>query len=176
MQAIKKGVALFFILYSIQHSSLLRAQSALYDRFTFEMPFQEALMLLRNHKKTYQNINLGPGTIYAIRRASLNRKNNRLYSVTLTSKKTVNLKQASSYLEKSRSFFEKEGFEVVYADPHWDEPLLRDSQKPCIRMVQREKNLLIEMEPIGQGSIYNIYVTFYNYDWFVAKITGRNPL
>ncbi len=151
-------------------------QDILYGAFTFNMPFQEALLELKQNKKKYQNIVLGGGTSYAIRRASFKRKNDRVYSLTLTSKKTLNLNQASGYLNKSRSYFEKAGYTVVYADKHWSEPLLRDPQKPCIRLVNEDKNLLIEMEPIGQGAIYNIYVTYYSYDWFVAKVTGNSAL
>lgn len=155
------------------HSPQLWGQNKLFEAFEYQMPIKEALVLLKENKKSYSDISLGSGTSYTIRRASLKRKNDRLYSLILNSKKNLNLKQASSYLKKTHSYFEKEGFIVVYADENWTKPLLRDPKKPCIRMANLEKKLLIEMEPIGQGAIYNIYVTFYNYEWFVSKITGK---
>ncbi|MGB1019679.1 MAG: hypothetical protein ACPGVF_01100 [Flavobacteriaceae bacterium] len=173
MDALKKTLGLFVIIFIWPCSNLLWGQDKLYGALEYQMPFKEALLVLKENKRSYQNISFGSGTSYTIRRASLKRKNNRLYSLILNSKKNLNLKQASSYLKTTHSFFEKEGFKVVYADNHWTDPLLRDPKKPCIRMVNAEKNLLIEMEPIGQGAIYNIYVTFYNYKWFVSKITGK---
>jgi hypothetical protein len=29
------------------------------------------------------------------------------------------------------------------------------------------------MDPRGQGSVYNVFITFYNYDWFIAKAKGE---
>ena len=170
----KINFALVSAIILLSFSSPLWAQSFLYENFEYEMPIQQAKALLKKNKKTFKNIKLGSGTSYAIRRASLKQKNQKVYAITLTSKKNLTLKEATSYLKKSRSYYEKLGYVVVYADPNWNAPLLRDPNKPCIRLVDQERKKMIEFEPIGQGAIYNLYITIYNYDWFVEKITGKS--
>ena len=168
--------ALVSAIILLSFSSPLWAQSFLYENFEYEMPIQQAKALLKKNKKTFKNIKLGSGTSYAIRRTSLKQKNQKVYAITLTSKKNLTLKEATSYLKKSRSYYEKLGYVVVYADPNWNAPLLRDPNKPCIRLVDQERKKMIEFEPIGQGAIYNLYITIYNYDWFVEKIMGKSKL
>tara|TARA_S200000501_G_scaffold328149_1_gene327880 strand:- start:1026 stop:1547 length:522 start_codon:yes stop_codon:yes gene_type:complete len=160
----------------LSFSSSLWAQSFLYEKFEYDMRIQEAKALLKKNKKRFKSITLGSGTSYAIRRTSLKQKNQKVYAITLTSKKNLTLKETTSYLKKSRLYYEKLGYVVVYADPNWYAPLLRDPNKPCVRLVDQERKKMIEFEPIGQGAIYNLYITIYNYDWFVEKITGKSKL
>ena len=44
---------------------------------------------------------------------------------------------------------------------------------PCIRYVNPDKTIVVEFDPRGQGSIYNIFVTYYNYNWFLKKARGK---
>ena len=99
------------------------------------MRIQQAKALLKKNKKRFKNIKLGSGTSYAIRRASLKQKNQKVYANSLKKKKNLTLKETTSYLKKSRLYYEKLGYVVVYADPNWHAPLLRDPNKPCIRLV-----------------------------------------
>ena len=91
--------ALVSAIILLSFSSPLWAQSFLYEKFEYEMPIQQAKALLKKNKKTFKNIKLGSGTSYAIRRASLKQKNQKVYAITLTSKKNLTLKEATSYLK-----------------------------------------------------------------------------
>jgi len=44
---------------------------------------------------------------------------------------------------------------------------------PCIRFVDPDKKTVVEIDPRGQGSVFNIFVTYYNYDWFLKKARGE---
>ena len=44
---------------------------------------------------------------------------------------------------------------------------------PGVRFVDKDKTVLIELYPRGQGTVYNVFVTFYNYDWFIKRASGK---
>ena len=89
-------------------------------------------------------------------------------------KKNLNLKQAEEYLTSTKSYLESIKFKVVYSQENWSKPLLIDKNKPCIRFVDENKNVVLAMEPRGQGSVYNIFLTYYNFDWFINQAKGNN--
>ena len=76
-------------------------------------------------------------------------------------------------MKKSRAYFESKKFKTVYAQENWSNPILVKKNLPCIRFVDKEKTVVVEVDPRGQGSVYNIFVTFYNYDWFLKKALGK---
>ena len=49
-----------------------------------------------------------------------------------------------------------------------------NNNKPCIRFVDENKNVVLTMEPRGQGSVYNVFLTYYNFDWFINQVKGAN--
>jgi hypothetical protein len=44
---------------------------------------------------------------------------------------------------------------------------------PCIRFVDSDKTTVVEVDPRGQGGVYNVFVTFYDYKWFLKKARGK---
>jgi hypothetical protein len=145
---------------------------SLYQDFNYKMPIDSAKNILESKTKRLKNIAFGKGTLYAFRKKSLVERDNELISITIWSKKNLSLKEAESYLLKSRAHFESSEYKVVYAQENWSKPLLVKKNLPCIRFVDPEKTVLVEVDPRGQGGIYNIFVTFYNYDWFLRKARG----
>ena len=156
----------FLIAFRVGHSQ------SLYQDFDYKMPIDSAKNILKSKTKRLKNIAFGKGTLYAFRKKSLVERDNELISITIWSKKNLSLKEAESYLLKSRAHFESSEYKVVYAQENWSKPLLVKKNLPCIRFVDPEKTVLVEVDPRGQGGIYNIFVTFYNYDWFLRKARG----
>ena len=87
----------------------------LFKSFVFEMSMEEAKKILAENSKILKNIPFGEETLYAVRKKSLVRKDGKLISIILGSKTNLNLKQAETYLKKSRAYFESEKFTMVYA-------------------------------------------------------------
>ncbi|MEK9567064.1 MAG: hypothetical protein VW125_08140 [Flavobacteriaceae bacterium] len=160
------------LLYLGMGFNLLTAQ-VLYKNFEFEMPLEKATEILQENSKTLKNISFGKGTSYAFRKRSLVDHEGSLVSINIWSKKNLSLAQATEYLKKSRSYFESIDHKTVYAQENWSDPILVKKNLPCIRFVDPDKTVVIEMDPRGQGSVYNVFITFYNYDWFLRKARGE---
>lgn len=161
-----KVFSIFILLYSL---SVIGQDSVLYEQFRFHMSEAEAINLLKKNRKRFKSIPLGSGNIFSLRKGSLNFEAGKLYSVTIWSKKNLDLRKAEAYLKNTRKHLESKGFIMVYAQEYWDKPLQRDKDKPCIRFVNKEKNILLDVESRGQGNIYNIFLNFYNLTWFYNK-------
>ena len=161
-----KVFSIFILLYSL---SVIGQDSVLYEQFRFHMSEAEAINLLKKNRKRFKSIPLGSGNIFSLRKGSLNFEAGKLYSVTIWSKKNLDLRKAEAYLKNTRKHLESKGFIMVYAQEYWDKPLQRDKDKPCIRFVNKEKNILLDVESRGQGNIYNIFLNFYNFTWFYNK-------
>lgn len=161
-----KVFSIFILLYSL---SVIGQDSVLYEPFRFDMSEAEAINLLKKNRKRFKSIPLGSGNIFSLRKGSLNFEAGKLYSVTIWSKKNLDLRKAEAYLKNTRKHLESKGFIMVYAQEYWDKPLQRDKDKPCIRFVNKEKNILLDVESRGQGNIYNIFLNFYNLTWFYNK-------
>lgn len=145
----------------------------LYKEFIYDMPIDQAKKILKENSKTLKNINFGNGISYAFRKRSLVENDGRLVSINIWSKKNLSLSQASAYLKRTRKYFESNDFKTVYAQENWSDPVIVKKNLPCIRFVDPDKRVVIEMDPRGQGSIYNVFLTFYNYDWFLRKANGE---
>ena len=160
------------VLLFIGISSFVNAQ-ILYKEFSFGMPIDEAKEILQENSKSLKNIVFGNGTSYAFRKRSLVDHDGSLVSINIWSKKNLNLAQATQYLKKSRSHFESNNYKTVYAQENWSDPILVKKNLPCIRFIDPDNTVVIEMDPRGQGSVYNVFVTIYNYDWFLRKAKGK---
>ena len=161
----------FFILLFSLNSEVYSQK--LFKSFVFQMPMEEARLILSKDSKILKNLAFGQGTVYAVRKKSLVGRDDRLVSMNLGSKKNLNLEQAGTYMKKSRAYFESKKFKTVYAQENWSNPILVKKNLPCIRFVDTEKTVVVEIDPRGQGSVYNVFVTFYNYDWFLKKALGK---
>ena len=161
---------IFFL--SVSFNFKLYAQN-LFKSFVFQMPMDEAKLILNKNSKVLKNLSFGEGTLYAVRKKSLVGRDDKLVSMNLGSKKNLNLEQAGAYMKKSRVYFESKNFKTVYAQENWSNPDLVKKNLPCIRFVDPEKTVVVEVDPRGQGSVYNVFVTFYNYDWFLKKALGK---
>lgn len=168
-----KILAVIFTLYFTLLLTPINGQETLYDTFTFNMSIDTARVQLKNNKKKFRNIALGAKTQYAIRYTSLiGNPGDSLIIISLSSKKSLDLVAAEHYLNHTSAHFKSEGFKKVYAQENWSKPLLFEKKKPGIRFVDSKKKVLVEMEPRGQGGtggVYNVFVTFYNYNWFMEK-------
>ncbi len=162
----------YFVFLCFLVSGGIHAQ-ILYDSLYFEMPIKEAQLFLRENSKKLKNIELGKGTSYAFRKSSLVDHNSKLESINIWSKTNLTLKQASDYLVKTRAYFESKDYKMVYAQENWSNPSMVKKNLPCIRFVDPDKTTVVEMDPRGQGSVYNIFVTYYNYNWFLKKARGE---
>ncbi len=160
---------LFFIFLIFEGA----AQTILFDEFFFEMPLAEAKKTLKKNQKKLTNISFGTQTSYAVRKKSLVSNKGVLININLWSKKNLTLQQAEKYLLNSKTYFESKGYKTVYAQENWSKPLLVKKNLPCIRFVDPNKQTVVEVDPRGQGSIHTIFVTYYNYEWFVKKARGE---
>ena len=162
-----KVFSIFILLYTL---SVIGQDSVLYEPFRFHMSEAEAINLLKKNRKRFKSIPLGSGNIFSLRKGSLNFEAGKLYSVTIWSKKNLDLRKAEAYLKNTRKHLESKGFIMVYAQEYWDKPLQRDKDKPCIRFVNKEKNILLDFESRGQGNIYNVFLSYYNLTWFSDRV------
>ena len=167
-----KYFSLITLLFCLHLSGTLFGQE-LFKSFEFKMPIAEAKSVLTNEGKTLKNLSFGPGTSFTLRKKSLVEKDDKLISINLGSKKNLSLQQAGNYLKKVRAYFESQSYKVVYAQENWSNPVLIKKNLPCIRFVDSNKKVVVEMYPRGQGSIYNVFITFYNYNWFLRKARGE---
>ncbi len=163
---------LYFALLSLWVHSFVSGQ-VLYKEFYFEMPIDKAKEVLQKNSKTLKNISFGKGTSYAFRKRSLVDHEGSLTEIYIWSKKNLDLDQATNYLKKTRDYFESNNYKTVYAQKNWSNPDLVKKNLPCIRFTDQERSVVIEMDPRGQGSVYNVFITFYNYDWFLRKAKGE---
>lgn len=150
----------------------LGISQSLFNDFEFQMPIETAREILKSQSKKYKSLSFGKGTAYAFRKKSLVDRNAQLISITIGSKKNLSLNEAENYLKKSRTHFESMGYATVYAQENWSKPLLIKKNLPCIRFVDPEKTVVVDIEPRGQGTIYNVFVNYYNYNWFLRKARG----
>lgn len=160
------------LLFFLKSSGTLFGQE-LFKNFEFKMPMAEAKSMLSNESKTLKNLSFGPGTSFTLRKKSLVERDGKLISINLGSTKNLSLQQAGSYLKKVRAYFESQDYKMVYAQENWSDPVLVKKNLPCIRFVDPNKKVVVEMDPRGQGSIYNVFITFYNYNWFLKKARGE---
>ena len=170
---IKMKIKYLSILFFILCLSKGAAQAILFDEFYFEMPIAEAKQILKKNQKALTNIAFGAKTAYAVRKKSLVKEDDILISLNLWSKNNLTLKQAEKYLIDARAHFEANKYKTVYAQENWSKPLLVKKNLPCIRFVDPDKKTVVEIDPRGQGSVFNIFVTYYNYDWFLKKARGE---
>ncbi|MEK9612403.1 MAG: hypothetical protein VW080_00575 [Flavobacteriaceae bacterium] len=145
----------------------------LYDNFYFNMPLSEAKQVLKSESQKLKNISFGPMTSYAFRKKSLVDHDGKLVSINVWSKKNLTLLEAETYLIKSRKHFESNKYKTVYAQENWSKPVLVKKNLPCIRFVDSDKTVVVEVDPRGQGGVYNVFVTFYDYKWFLKKAQGK---
>ena len=145
----------------------------LYKEFIYDMPIDQAKKILKENSKTLKNINFGNGISYAFCKRSLVENDGRLVSINIWSKKNLSLSQATAYLKRTRKYFESNDFKTVYAQENWSDPVIVKKNLPCIRFVDPDKRVVIEMYPRGQGSVFNVFITFYNYQWFLRKAKGE---
>jgi len=172
-KTIKMKIKYLSILFFILCLSKGAAQAILFDEFYFEMPIAEAKQILKKNQKALTNIAFGAKTAYAFRKKSLVKEDDILISLNLWSKNNLTLKQAEKYLIDARAHFEANKYKTVYAQENWSKPLLVKKNLPCIRFVDPDKKTVVEIDPRGQGSVFNIFVTYYNYDWFLKKARGE---
>ena len=148
----------------------INAQSLLFDDFSYKMSKKEAFSLLKKNKKKFNAINLGNANTYILRRGSLVFEEDELIHITIWSKSNLNLNKTKNLLKISKNFLESQGFELVYAQPDWENPLTKKINKPYMRFAHKEKNILTELEPRGQGETYNIFLSYYQLNWFYDMV------
>ena len=148
-------------------------QEVLFNDFKYDMPIHDAKVILKNKPDWFKNLSLGKGTSYSLTKRSLVERNGKLVSINIWSKKNLSLSQATAYLIKTRKYFESTDHKTVYSQENWSNPVLVKKNLPCIRFVDPDKRVVIEMYPRGQGTVFNVFITFYNYEWFLRKAKGK---
>ena len=144
----------------------INAQSLLFDDFTYKMPKKVAFSVLKKNKKKFNALNLGTANTFILRRGSLVFEEDELIHITIWSKSNLNLNKTKKLLKTSKNHLESKGFELVYAQPDWENPLTKQKNKPYMRLIHKEKNILTELEPRGQGETFNIFLSYYQLNWF----------
>ena len=162
----------FYLIIVLLQCNYIFSQ-ALYKEFQYDMPIVQAKQILKEKSKSLKKISLGAGTTYAFRKSSLVDSEKKLVSINIWSTKNLDLEEAKKYLKNTRAYFETNSYKMVYAQENWSDPLQVKKNLPCIRFVDPNETVVIEMDPRGQGSIFNVFVTFYNYDWFLRKARGE---
>ena len=75
-------------------------------------------------------------------------------------------------LNTSINHLKSQGFELVYAQPDWENPLSKLKNRPYIRLIHKKNKIMVEVEPRGRAEAYNIFLSYYNLDWFREKLVG----
>ena len=156
-----------FTIFCFLSFSDLSAQN-LFKSFYFQMPIDDAKAILNKNSKTLKKLSFGNGTNYSFRNRSFVQRDNKLVSINIWSKQNLTLLEATNYLKNTRSHFESQNYKVVYAQENWSNPNLIMKNLPGVRFVDEDKTVLIELYPRGQGTVYNVFVTFYNYGGILA--------
>ena len=163
----KKTISFLMIFFG---TLTINAQSLLFDDFTYKMSKKEAFSLLKKNKKKFNAINLGNANTFILRRGSLVFEEDELIHITIWSKSNLNLNKTKNLLKSSKNFLESKGFQLVYAQPDWENPQTKKINKPYMRFAHKEKNILTELEPRGQGETYNIFLSYYQLNWFYDMV------
>lgn len=161
---------LFFLFLFFLVGAPVHAQTKLFDGFLYQMPKKEAISILKDNKKKFNNLKFGTKNNFVLRKGSLAFENDILIHITLWSKNDLNSNAAGKKLQEAVKYFESKSFEMVYSQPQWSDPKIKDLTKPYIRMVHREKKLLVELEPRGQGDLFNVFLSYYDLDWFKNRL------
>ena len=157
---------IIFLLLTFFGALTINAQSLLFDDFTYKMPKKVAFSVLKKNKKKFNALNLGTANTFILRRGSLVFEEDELIHITIWSKSNLNLNKTKKLLKTSKNHLESQGFELVYAQPDWENPLTKQKNKPYMRLIHKEKNILTELEPRGQGETFNIFLSYYQLNWF----------
>ena len=161
----------FFTFLLIFFTALtINAQYLLFDDFTFKMPKKNAFSLLKKNKKKFNALNLGSANSFTLRRGSLVFEEDELIHITIWSKYNLNINKTKKLLKILKNHLESQGFELVYAQSDWKNPLTRQKNKPYMRLVNKEEKILTELEPRGQGETFNIFLSYYHLNWFQKMI------
>jgi hypothetical protein len=150
----------------------INAQYLLFDDFTFKMPKKNAFSLLKKKKKKFNALNLGSTNTFTLRRGSLVFEEDELIHITIWSKYNLNINKTKELLKILKNHLESQGFELVYAQSDWKNPLTRQKNKPYMRLVNKEEKILTELEPRGQGETFNIFLSYYHLNWFQKMISS----
>ena len=162
---------IFFTFLLIFFTALtINAQYLLFDDFTFKMPKKNAFSLLKKNKKKFNALNLGSANTFTLRRGSLVFEEDKLIHITIWSKYNLNINKTKELLKILKNHLESQGFELVYAQSDWKNPLTRQKNKPYMRLVNKEEKILTELEPRGQGETFNIFLSYYHLNWFQKMI------
>lgn len=148
------------------------AQTKLFDDFTYMMTKKEAYSLLKNNKKKFTSFLLGPSNFFTLRKGSLIFEKDDLIHITIWSKSNLNLKKTKQMLNTSINHLKSQGFELVYAQPDWENPLSKLKNRPYIRLIHKKNKIMVEVEPRGRAEAYNIFLSYYDLDWFREKLVG----
>ena len=95
--------------------------------------------MLKKNKKKFNSLDLGPTNTFILRRGSLVFEEDELIHITIWSKSNLNLNKTKKLLNISKNHLESQGFELVYAQPDWQNPLTKQRDKPYMRLVHKEK-------------------------------------
>ena len=163
----KKYITFLLIFFT---SLTINAQYLLFDDFTFKMPKKNAFSLLKKNKKKFNALNLGSSNTFTLRRGSLVFEEDKLIHITIWSKYNLNINKTTELLKSLKNHLESQGFELVYAQSDWKNPLTRQKNKPYMRLVNKEEKILTELEPRGQGETFNIFLSYYHLNWFQKMI------
>jgi hypothetical protein len=163
----KKYITFLLIFFT---ALTINAQYLLFDDFTFKMPKKNAFSLLKKKKKKFNALNLGSTNTFTLRRGSLVFEEDELIHITIWSKYNLNINKTKELLNTLKNHLESKGFELVYAQSDWRNPLTRQKNKPYMRLVNEEKKILTELEPRGQGDTFNIFLSYYQLNWFQNMI------
>lgn len=157
----------FFLVWLSTH-----AQTNLFGDFTYMMSKKEAFTLLKKNKKQYTSFLLGPSNFFTLKRGSLVFEKDYLIHITIWSKSNLNLNKTKQMLNSCMNHLKSDGFELVYAQPGWENPLSKDKNRPYIRLIQKKKKIMVEIEPRGRAEAYNIFLSYYDLDWFHEMLVG----
>ena len=122
--------------------------------------------------KKFNALNLGSTNTFTLRRGSLVFEEDELIHITIWSKYNLNINKTKELLKILKNHLESQGFELVYAQSDWKNPLTRQKNKPYMRLVNKEEKILTELEPRGQGETFNIFLSYYHLNWFQKMISS----
>jgi hypothetical protein len=161
---------LFFLFLFCLLGVSAQAQNKLFDGFFHKMLKKNAISVLKENKKRFNNLKFGTNNYFVLRKGSLAFEDEILIHITLWSKNDLDSNATGKKLQEAVKYFESIGFKMVYSQPEWPDPKIKDLTKPYIRMVHMKEKLLVELEPRGQEDLFNVFLSYYDLEWFTNQL------
>lgn len=149
----------------------------IFKGLNFGMSKSEAKKEFKSNKSNYNNIDIGDGFVYRIYTQNLIYDDNKkLVGVVFNPKGSMmgqDYDEVKQWLTKTRSFFEKLGYETYIDNEWWNAPLnyIKSNSKWGLVLNKKDKTTMMQMFPqkIQEGS-YIVNLRLWHHNTFVGYV------